>query len=423
MMSFLHDDDLLTGQLLASDTIVLTPDQIDWAIGLSRRAASETEQWQTYLNGLALLGLQAWLQKRSPELALISNWLSPTSDPSFQPAQPPTNSPEPRFTAESVCWVQVANSHLYLLPNDGLEDDWITVPRINFGPEQNVSQNPEQIDFYVLVEVLEELSEVRVQGYLSQTCLEAVEFQEAAQPERLAETGHSEVLYSETAYSPEAARVERLLPLRAFSLDPDALLLHLRTEHQLNSALAAAPKSAVAANPVAPPLIIPPRVNVGLWLNNQLDALAEALSWVLLSPAEVDLSGALRGQSDTRDLDVVIRSLKRERDLVIPGDARVAYRDITLEGLAARLYALVWVSGDRARWSLLLILGAEPGFPPPRGLGLRVMAAEQLLSDKQLEQNPYLYVQVAGERDEQIQVTLTAPNGAILPISDFFLDA
>ncbi len=437
MMSFLHDDDLLMGQLLAPDSIVLTPEQIDWAIELSHHAASEAEQWQTYLNGLALQGLQEWLQKRSPELALISDWLSESIPAQLNltqtsPAQLNSTQPNPSrpvaaaSVAQSVCQVQVGSSALYLLTTDGLGDAWVTVPPPQLTSTQNpaeqnpVEQNlvePAQPDFYVLVEILEELAEVRVQGYLSRASLQAqiTEFQhfnpEAAQP-------------ANAQLQEPAEPIE--LPLQAFSLDPDALLLHLRTGFQLDSALVQSPVQAASGEPVANPALVtssvtsslssPPLINVGLWLNNQLDAVAKALAWVLIPPAAVELSGALRGQSDRGDLNLVIRNLRRDRALVIPADARAACHDVTLEGLAARLYILIWVAADQAEWSMLLILGAQPGFPLPTGLRLQVAAAGQVLSDERLEQEPYLYVQVVGDWNEQFQVTLVAPNGRTLAL-------
>jgi hypothetical protein len=73
--SFIDDDFIFNGMFLSLENITLSPEQMTWAIELSQSIVSETQRWQTYLNALALAGIEQWLQKRAPELTLSNDWL------------------------------------------------------------------------------------------------------------------------------------------------------------------------------------------------------------------------------------------------------------------------------------------------------------------------------------------------------------
>lgn len=383
MMSFINDEQF-TG-FLDPGSIVLEEEQILWAVELSQQADPETEQWQTYLSMLALLGIQEWLQKRAPALLLKSDWL-PGSGRLANPL-------------EAAClsqWVQrltVGEFQLCLLISDCLADPWVAVPKMPKMPT----------DFYVLIEVLEELAEVRVHGYLPQ--------QLAVQSSQANQTGS-----------------ETLLPISAFIAEPETLLLHLRYSDA--ASFRTAPTDFTPTATLTPTAALTPTpapiVNVAAWLRNRLDQVA-ALTWMLLPPADLNLSGAMMGlpaRSPSEDLDAVVRELVREQALVISTDARAAYRDLQIETAAVRLYALTWIqSSPEPEWSLLLILGAQPAAQLPLGIRLQVADQTQLLTEASLNQELYLYAQVVGEWHEQFRVTIALPNGASLTLPPFAFDS
>lgn len=382
------DDELFAAQFLEPDHISLSSEQIRWAARLSQWATPETEQWQAYLSLLALLGLQKWLQKRLPELPLKSNWL-PNSQCSQ--AAGTLSAMQAACLSQLVSCVEVGTAKLYLL-TAALDDPEVALPQridpvIDFMP-----------DFYVLVEVLEELAQIRICGYL---------------PLQLAKQAVLPV--SERATESKTAWI----PAHTFSPDPDELLLHLHRLHRSEAA------SALRTPEQAALLSLPdPVINAGLWLKNQLNQAAASLDWMLLPP--LNLSSAMMGGAPmpVEDLDAVITELIRHRGLVIPPQARAAYQDLQLGRVSMRLYALVWsidAASPTPEWSLLLILGAPSGTQLPVGTRLRVEDESQILAEEMLSQAPYLYAQMIGTWNEQFRITVTLPDGtAIAPLPFVF---
>ncbi|XQQ04989.1 MAG: DUF1822 family protein [Leptolyngbya sp. IPPAS B-1204] len=392
-MNFFLDDELITAQLLSPEGISLAPEQINWALELSQQATTEAERWQTYLSGLALLGVQEWLQQRLPDLALKSDWL-PGRNLSVTKAKQAALS-------QQVCQLQIGEFRLYLLLTDCLEDPMVAIPKAivdltEFAP-----------DFYLLVEVLEELAEVRVYGYLPGSQLIARAHQQTPTIQ----------------FDPQLDPETMLLPVDQFTHEVDTLLLHLR-----HSDAAALRTASAASRPASPhsPLSPSPAINVGAWLRNRLDQVAEELSWLLLPPVAFNLEGSMMAMRSARspieDLDAVITELIREHRLEISPEARSAYWDFQVGTTALRLYVLGWAlasAADSPEWSLLLVLGAQPSTHLPSGTVLKVEDAMQVLAEEQLDQSPYLYAQVAGTWDEQFRVTVALPNGESLVLPPF----
>ena len=385
MMSIMQDDALLPAQILTPDSIALSEAQVHQAMDLAHHAVLEAEQWQTYLTALALLGLQAWLDKRSPELKLESDFLQAGSLSAESPRRPAAAS-----LSQQVGAVRIAQSQIHLLTTDCLADPLVAAPQLS--PDARP-------DFYLLVEVLEELSEVRLRGYLPQARCSLLE-----SPDQPSGLRQAELMF---------------LPVMSFA-DPSGLLLLLRA--QLTGAL-------LRQTPASPARALERSsnvINLGLWLQNRLDQAAEALAWRLLPPAALNLSGALMGGTmrqvagDLGDLNAVIRALQRQ-GIAIPASARAGERDLTLEAIRLRLYALTWVAAP-GQWALLLILGPlESGSSSrlPVGLTLKVEADQDLLAEERLKDHPYLYSLVAGAVQEQFRVTVTSPTGAALSLTPF----
>ncbi|NJO80791.1 MAG: DUF1822 family protein [Cyanobacteria bacterium RM1_2_2] len=108
----------------------------------------------------------------------------------------------------------------------------------------------------------------------------------------------------------------------------------------------------------------------------------------------------------------------------MPPTARAAYRDFQVDAVAVRLYALTWdvsptSTTPEPEWSLLLVLGAQPGTQLPQSITLSVQDDMQLLTQETLQHAPYLYAQVIGTWNEQFRVTITLPNGASLTLPPF----
>ncbi|HEY9658393.1 MAG TPA: DUF1822 family protein, partial [Allocoleopsis sp.] len=125
-------------RLLLPESIWLEPEQIEQAKDISLQSSEESQQWQSYLNALGLLGLEQWLHERLPE----------------QPIQQKTS----QIAIASV--LQVGEYKLCLLVTEHILDEVIPVP-------EAVIVHPELVcHFYIALEVIEEQEEVIIRGFL-----------------------------------------------------------------------------------------------------------------------------------------------------------------------------------------------------------------------------------------------------------------
>jgi len=351
---FLQDE-----ELLPLETIMLSSDQIDQAMQLSDPISNPAEQWQVYLQILARLGFQQWLQERIPRFTV-------TVLPNHQ--------------------LQVGAFKLCIVAIGSFTDELIAIPKV-------AVDNPDSMPhFYVLIEVLEEQEQVRICGYLRQ--------------DEVIQRRKSSVLRAE-------GKDSYLFPLDWFELNTDELLLYLQ---HLDPAAIALPI------PVSSSLI-----NVGLWLRNQLDAIADDLSWVLLPPPTY--ASAMRSARGTNleveQFDGIMAALL-EQGVDISSQARGAYRDVQLGNDALRLYVVTWEIShtDPAEWTLLAILGTQSGELLPSQIKLKIRDEEKLLDEQVLlehQQTAYLYTQVFGVLNEQFRVAIETVNGEVLTLPPFTL--
>ena len=164
-------------------------------------------------------------------------------------------------------------------------------------------------------------------------------------------------------------------------------------------------------------------MNVGTWLRDRLDEVAEELSWVLL-PARANAPAMLSTRTPVEQYDAVVSELI-ERGMDIPSHARGAYRDLCWGQTALRLYVVTWdlhTSGHPPEWTLLLILGSPLGVQPPLGIRLIVRDDQQTLVEQSLTEqslNSYLFAQVVGEQHEQFWVTVDMNNGVVVTLPPF----
>ncbi|NJR63210.1 MAG: DUF1822 family protein [Cyanobacteria bacterium CRU_2_1] len=383
---------LFDSEVLPIDAIVLSEDQIDRAMQWSQTATDETQQWQQYLNALAQFGFVQWLQDRSPELYPTLIQPSDSENP-FQ-------------------LLQIGEFKLSLLTMGSLTDQYISVPKA-------IVDQPEYIPhFYVLIEVLEELEQINLYGYLSYTQLI-----QHCQSSRLQPASDRTYQLALTWVDPDPNTL--LLYLRC--LDPAAIPLPIAQKPSLQSQ-----ESEIKSPPHSPT----PPINVGLWLRDHLDRIAQELAWVLLPPLSPE-TGEFRGnrssleqvdpirfhisRSPVEQFDAVITKLINQ-GMPIPAQARGAYRNLEWGNVALRLYAVTWeimTSEQTPEWTLLLILGTQSGQSLPIGTRLLVQDNIQVLVDETFTENrqeSYLFARVVGVQDEHFRATIDFTNGAVITI-------
>lgn len=375
-------------EALPPRAIALTTDQVEQARQRSRSVADPTQQWQIYLNTLSLLGFEQWLNQRA-------------SDISMDQAQNPIEQPYLIINDFKVC----------LIPTES-QPDQVEIPSIAIAAPELAAH------FYVAIAVYEEQSQIAIHSFLRHDQL-------TAQIQFL----HPDI---DNLYA---------ISIRDFEDDLDRLLLYLRCS---NPSAIPLPSNSLTANrqPLITnrqPLIAnsygrtTPFINIRRWLQNELDELAQQLSWVLLPP--IVSEGSLRikvqaGQqpSFTEDFDEIIKQLVRD-GMTLPVDTRAAYQNMMIGTVAARLYAVagaIITAEQPPEWSLLVILGPKLQRQLPRGTQLQVsdrteVLVQQILSDQ--TEDGYLFAQIVGTWEEQFVVTLTVPDGATLTLPPFGFQA
>jgi Protein of unknown function (DUF1822) len=351
--------DQLDWETLPPTTISLSPAQLTQAALAAQAVGNPTQQWQSYLTGLAQIGFCEWLQERAPEL------LAPTPD-----SQP--------IAAQTIlqATLQVGAAHVSIIATGCVDDTVVPIALAQ------VTQTPSQ--FYALVTVLEEQSQVQVLGYLRRDRLLM-----------LLDSGSDQIL----------------IPYSEFTLDPDAFLFDLRTA----SAPVVAPDLVPTPAPRSQPLI-----NAGVWLRDRLDQAAQELAWVLMPP--LTPATALRSATDT--LDHIVTELI-DRGITIAREARGAYRDFHLGIANLRLYAVAWAlpatfESPGWQWRLLLVVVPQASYTMPAGLCLQVQDASQILVEQSNPaDNPQgcLFAEIEGDWGEIFQVKVITAEGltAVLP--------
>jgi len=385
------DFDFLEGEALAIDAIPLSRDQIARALHLSQQNPPET-QWQTYLNALALFGFEQWLQSRSANLTIQDSGCS-----LFLPEY---------ANQSAVCQLQVGGFEVCLLPVGVLSDIEVTIPA------GVIDHTPAQL--YIVVDVQEEQEQVVVKAGLRSDQL--IRHQHAA-PVQLDADG---------TYT---------LPLSWFEADPEEILLYLRCLEpaalpiptpmpSLTSAPALEeqpiPSSAVSASPTFV-------LNARLWLRDQLEAIAQDLSWRLMPPP-LAFADAMRtrltlDESPVARFGQLLTELNRQ-GVEIPPAARGVCRPLEWGESAVMVYAIAWdtTTTTSQEWTLLLALGAQPNTQLPLGLKLQIQDADQVLIEREVTtegQSGYLYGRVIGSWNEQFSVAIAFTRGVIVTLPPF----
>jgi hypothetical protein len=405
MCNLLLDEfDLSDWDALNPAQVELSPEQAQQAAQLSQAIINRDQRWKVYLSALGMFGFQQWLSERSPELSTTFERAS-----IYQ-------SGYPNLMAE-VCQIQVGAFKVCLIP--ARYSHSVDVSIAVFDLPDFASH------FYVLTQAIDDEERVSISGFLTydQFCQNCEELQ----------------INSDWSYS---------LPLDWFNTDANALLLNLRclepsairlpalditrSTVALREKLAAIGVQHQALWEVLTPeegltllsdsvlvrslYTAKPSINVGLWLRDQMDTIAQQFGWMLL-PSLAPMR-SLREDFDR------IRSTLEQQGVDIPSAARGAYRTLRSDQGSFRLYAVTWLISeavDQHEWVLLVALGAEPNEPLPNRLKLSIRDDSAVLFEQTLEESDrsVLYAQVVGNWDEKFRVTITASERNVFEIPPF----
>jgi Protein of unknown function (DUF1822) len=437
-------------EVLPVEAIALDSSQIHRAIEISDSIPSPLRQWQVYLNALALFGFEQWLGERDGNLAIFSEECTILQ-------------PKYANTIDAVCNLRVGDFKVCLIATGSLMDEEITLPKAAIDLPEFAAQ------FYVVMEIQEELEQAIVRGFLRRDSLIQVRALANLQadeewnyqiPIRWFETdADSLLLYLRCLepagiYLPEIES-DRLVTLSNIQAELSAVLSQLQSPNTvLSQVLTWEQATAVLTNPelvewiyrlqsgeleIQPEsarnclsdllsLLTQQTVNVACWLQDQIDDLAQGLSWVLM-PAFIPATEMMRGANSVATnpaakFETIIGQLINT-GIDIPPMARGAYQELNLLGNQVRLYALTWplLSPENTpEWTLMLVLGSASEDILPAGIRLRVSDRSGILVERQLNSNnfeTYLYLVIVGGWDEKFLATISLSNGVSLTLPPF----
>lgn len=310
------NDELLEFPELA-EIIHLDSEQTEQAWQITKQLKADKGKLQIYSQALALVAFEEWLSKREPNLLIDRRKISLLH-------------PESAEAINAVCNLQVGNFKVCLIPTFSFSDEIITLP-------QTIIDVPEfAAHFYIVIGVEDELEVAAIRGF-----------------------SRYDELVSMTAKMPILSDASYEINLAAFHQQTNELLLYLQCLSPADIQLPAISVNRKDYLKDLMQILTQKAVNTGLWIQNQLDEVAQELSWQLLPAPSMRRTQT----TPSEELDGILTEID---DVEIPSNAARSYRDIELAGIKLRLYALTWLllstEGD---WSLLLILGAIQEINPP----------------------------------------------------------
>ena len=422
------------------ETIELEPEQCENALQISQNIRIEGNQWQVYLQALALFAFAEWLDKREPSLSIshtIQRQISSILKPEYA------------SLINAVYNLQVGEFTVCLIPIISFSDDEVTIPRAVVDiPEFNNH-------FYIVIAVEEELEIAAIKGFITYQDLmnDQSQFQLEKDwtyqlPLSLFNHEFDELLMHLQCYSPAT------IPLPAVTNNRQTILAQMQRQlvnllPQLNNrhlweVLTWEEGVAVLTNPELVKwlydnsevnsqisavhlsdfiqMVSQQAVNIQRWLDNQIDDVMQALSWQI-SPIQGQLSNALPSPiRETSNLSQELEGILAEirRNLEIPNIANYFHQDILLEVLL-RVYAVVWSLPDD-EWTLLVVLKVLPVNQISYSLNLRISDQSEILVEEQLQPDTYhdyIFAQVIGNYEDKFLVTLTSSNGEVRTLNPF----
>jgi hypothetical protein len=437
-------------EFLPNEGVELSQPKINQAIQVSQSIPNPRRRWQTYLHALALFGFEEWLVGWAPSLDINDTHCSILQ-------------PQYANWVEAACNLHVGSFNLCLLTTGSLMDSVISLPRAAIDLPSFIPH------LYVLVEVLEEEMQVQIYGYLRYDqlmqqqqsnplkllsnwtyglpldwftldsdallldlkCLRPDAISLPAIAEQPSQADPSAIATPSTPVSLMTdgqlrSRLTHLLPqLRRSDTLPEQLLnwdegvallsqpdLVAWLHQELQTTASTSPSSLLQT-------LAQPVINVGHWLRDQLDSVAQELSWVLMPPRNFALRSIPSRSYPGEEFEQVASAMERQ-GITIPSEARGAYHDFYWDGPPLRLHVVTWKllsTFEAPEWTLLLLLGTQTGIEMPTGIRLQIQDVSQVLEERisdESTQHSYLCMQVIGAWNEQFQVTIELTDGVII---------
>ena len=452
--SISNEDLFLDFAPITDADIVLSEEQLELAARNSQSIINPQQQWQTYLNALALAGFRDWLAERDNNLIVDSSNCSLTQSHYAN-------------YIDGVFNLEVGEFKVCLLTDGVTVDELVTFPRAILELPQYMAH------LYVLVSVIEERAEIAITSFLNYADLQAriqasslaadadwtyeipatwfnkdsddlllalrcLDAQSIVLPQASSDTSAS--LAQELATKVELLQAPDTDLSSVLTWEQGKKLLGnpeiLTWLYQLQSGnlslqIAIAnlqDRLASAVRDVSQAVI-----NARTWLNRELDDLAQSLAWNLL-PAPAFATSAFRDlqvtnrESPIAEFEAILAQLRASEE-EIPVDAGGIYRDLTLGDYALRLFAITWEergeepeSADVPEWNLMVILGAQVGSYLPQNLKLEIQLETEVLDEQVAETDTadtYLYSRVIGEINEQFTISITLATGETVSLPKF----
>lgn len=400
--------------------------------GLVESAYSNPASYRNaYMN---LICLQAFL-----------NWVKDNPDIHDTP------NPWPSIEALPSLWefingtmISFGNRRIVLIPSDALDTEELSVP------QEWVDIPLWGVDYYIGVQVNEEKNWLQFWGYTSHRLLKtkgvydpiyrhydldrdfvltdidllwvalSLDLQETkplvSLPEINPEVVQSNIeqLSKPLPYSP---RLELAFSQWSAIMAQDEWRQHLYHHRLRSSDTPSAPRINAELNRVRE-VTKQAVINAALWLQDQLDQVAQDLQWQLL-PTLAPEPIALRESS--QELELILANLTRN-GFKIPQIARSIEDDLQVSGQLMKLYIVVWpvvTSQSIPEWYLLVIVSGTADHPLLPGTHLAISDDQDILVDLSLQvdsPNQYLCGSVSGNWEETFQVRITRPDGASITL-------
>lgn len=363
MMSYSQDKTKFAQGL--PESIWLEPEDFEEAARISNPVTGEAQQWQSYVNGLALIGFERWVNQRDAKLSVNRENCS-----LFQRDN----------GIDAVCNLTVGEFQVCLIVTEELTDN-VSVPN-------KAVDLPELAGhFYVVMEVLEEQEQVRLSGFLRYDKL---------------------INYRDSVKLQVGGDEYYQIPLSLFDPEMNHLLFY---SHYLEQSAIPLPEKKPSTDDVIEPSPTPLSqqvINLALWLRDEIDDLTRNLGWG--SPAPL-IPATVSGFRSIESFDTAIAQLM-DLGINIPAQASGSCRTIYLGEISLEVLAGIWAlppTSDESipQWSLLLILGMPSGGFLPKGIRLQVKDVNSVLYDKILENDDYyLMVRLIANVTEQLTATI-----------------
>lgn len=423
------------------EIINLEPEYFTQALETSQNYPAQSKQWQIYLQTLAFLAVNEWLEKREPTFSInqaeFLAWQSQYT-----------------YVNDTAFNVSLGNFKVCIIPVVSISQEEVTVCEEVVVPRGMIDLPEFNSHFYIVIGIEEEIEIATIQGFLRYD--ELVEFKPELQPE-LDWNYHfpltwfhndcHELLLDLQCLSPTAITLPKipsdrqniLATIQSELLNLLPQLHHrplwqvltweqgvalLTTPDLLNWLYQSLQENTPASTKHLSDLLqilTQQAVNVRAWLNNQIDEVIQGLTWQVLAPPSPLLATT---QTPEQELDNILTNIQSAYEINIPEFAGRAYREFSLEN-RLRLYAVTWqLPEENQSWSLLLILKTVSSNQPTSTFTLRVSDQTSILAEEQLQPSQhqeYIFTLLEGSYQDKFLAKIISSNGQIqtLPPLEF----